>query len=1676
MNQLSTYPTYLKRHNFAKFILLIAWLLGTNSFIAMANTFTVTTNVDEVSANGQTSLREAINMANVTAGPDSIIFDASTNGMPIILNIGTTNEDANAEGDLDLTDASGVTIIGNGETQTIIDGNATDRVIHQVDGNLTIQNLTIQNGKTTAYDRGGGIQAAPASSSTLTLVNCSFLNNNAGEDGGAINTDDNTVSFTATDCTFNNNTADEQGGAIHLDGPSNNYVANLVRCIFTNNSCATYQGGGIVLEPRGSQLEIDGCVFSGNHTVNEGGGISLRASNARIMIKNSLISDNTATKRGGGIDYNFSCGDCVLNIINTTISNNRSNGHGGGIYNDSRGPLNLNFVTITGNIADDDSNGTGDGGGIFLEGTDEIVNTQNSIIQGNDDKTTGQTNTDDCSNLASGTHNTLGGNVFGNGTGCPVGANDITNDALLGDLADNEGPTQTHALNTGSAAINFANCGVITTDQRGFHRLDGACDAGAYEFGRILIYHVNGTTGNDNNDGLSWATALKTVQAALGKTQSNSATGNQIWVAAGTYYPDEGNGATDNNRFVSFTMQNNVAIYGGFPNTGNPSFGQRNWTAQPTILSGEIQQDGTTDNNSHHVIFNNKNGLNHSAILDGFTVVGGNANTSNSGNISGGGIRNEESSPFFSNCIIEGNAAVLGGAMYNLSSTPQLKNCIIRQNSGGLAGGGIFNSISHPTLINCALVGNLTNYRGGGISNNNSSSSQLINCTLEGNEAAFNGGGIFNESGSALTLTNSLIWHNKDDSGIGSAAANLVNDNGTLTINYSLVQGHTLTGTGNLAGTTNPLFVQESVFNGNGTINLGDVHLQSTSPVINKGDNAAVINITTDLEGNNRQIGGVVDLGVYEKVLSCPTNNIIYVNKDNAGTYDGTSWATAIPDLQTAINLANTCTNTPQIWVAAGTYLPTADNPASSDNLARDVTFYINKDIAIYGGFIGTETTLEMRNPINNITTLSGDIGVTDDSLDNAFHVLYIDGTTANGAITNACIIDGLTIEKGNAINGVSNRNGGAIYNNGGDAGNSSSPTISHCIFSKNGAHDGGAIYNNGRSGLSSPSINNCTFSGNTAGNDGGAIYNNGESGNSSPTISNCSFPGNRASDYGGAIFNYGLNGISSPTLNKCTFSGHTARYGGAIYNDGESGNSNPSISNCSFSGNSAIYEGGAISNNGRSGLSSPMINNCTFSENRVIRNGGAIYNNGGQGDSSPMISNCIFKENSADGIGGAIHFTGYAGKVKAQLINCLFQNNGKDQIGYEDVPANEQPHFKNCTFFGATSLAINIDDWNSSQTPIDFTNCIFWNNTKIVGGNAGANDRVNIQYSIVEEAAFASANNNIHQDPLFVDAANGDFHHSTTSPAINAGTTIAGITTDLDGQPRPFNGQFDMGAYEMQLGPDGDMDGVIDSLDLCNGGNDRMNSDGVGMPDDCDCNPSSAADDIMVVNGIIPQDTVKSSFTITSEGTVNSGVTSVFQAGHTITLKPGFTANAGSNFTARIDYCRTPPAQLTEEELAAVARTRYEETKVLTTEEAPVAKQVNNIDNASELTTIDWWTGPNPFRQAFTIQATISKDAASVSVLVYDQTGRLANALQFEESMRAGTYEWQVDGSSIPLGMAYVILQVGDRAIGEEDDSGGIAKHSIGINLEISSNSAYYITFLRLRLEWALSFLLLPK
>ncbi|MBE2201577.1 MAG: CSLREA domain-containing protein [Anaerolinea sp.] len=426
-------------------ILLAAAVLFAPPRPAHAATFTVNSTADAVDANpgngvcatagGVCTLRAAIQEANALAGADTIVF--AVDGT-FTLTLTGSGEDAAATGDLDIT--GDLTIIGNGQALTIIDGNLSDRVFEArpiADTTLTVNmsNLTIQRGSVTgtlAADAGGGILVDVVNDSgrtNLTLTNVTITGNTTGNNGGGISinrllNDSANPTLTLIDSTIANNNA-QNGGGIH---------------------CAA------------CTLNATGSTISSNNATTTGGGINVTGNTAAISMTNGTLSGNTANNHGGGIAKAFGTG---------TIA--------------------VNFTTITNNTADANSSGTGDGGGIFTNSNTTI---QNSIVQGNTDNSTATLA--DCNSSVNITSN--GYNVVGAGTGCPSGGTgDSTAAALLGALADNGGDTLTHLPGGGSAAINRipngqSGCnGGVSVDQRGAVRADGAnrggaaCDSGAVE-------------------------------------------------------------------------------------------------------------------------------------------------------------------------------------------------------------------------------------------------------------------------------------------------------------------------------------------------------------------------------------------------------------------------------------------------------------------------------------------------------------------------------------------------------------------------------------------------------------------------------------------------------------------------------------------------------------------------------------------------------------------------------------------------------------------------------------------------------------------------------------------------------------------------------------------------------------------------------------------------------------------------------------------------------------------------------------------------------------------------------------------------------------------------------------------------------------------------------------------
>ncbi len=131
----------------------------------------------------------------------------------------------------------------------------------------------------------------------------------------------------------------------------------------------------------------------------------------------------------------------------------------------------------------------------------------------------------------------------------------------------------------------------------------------------------------------------------------------------------------------------------------------------------------------------------------------------------------------------------------------------------------------------------------------------------------------------------------------------------------------------------------------------------------------------------------------------------VYVDKDAVGLNNGTSWANAFTHLTDALQAVDYYENVREIWIAEGTYY-------TSDILDRDTSFVLRDSVTVYGGFLGVESNRNERVLDASLVKLSGDIGIPNDSTDNAFHVIRVDTSCAD------CILDGLTISFGHA-NGV---------------------------------------------------------------------------------------------------------------------------------------------------------------------------------------------------------------------------------------------------------------------------------------------------------------------------------------------------------------------------------------------------------------------------------------------------------------------------------------------------------------------------------------------------------------------------------------------------------------------------------------------------------------------------------
>ncbi len=474
-------------------LILIAHAALTASLVQAA-AITVTSKLDTPDP-GNCTLRDAITAANTNTatgdcpagspGMDTIGFSLGLQcslvpcTIPLTSALPTVTEDLTFNG-----------------SNTVISGEHAFRVFDLGAVTVNMSNMRISNGN--SADFGGAINmsdAIAASGTTLTLNNVFFSGNHAVF-GGAIYQPRGTL--TITNSNFSGNTAGSGGGAILEERTGS--VITVAGTSFSGNT-AVGGGGAMALV---SEATVLNCTFTGNSAAFGGAIAKLVLGNLAVndSVFNNNVSTGTTPSSGGGAIYIFQTVG-TASLTNVTLSGNSAANNGGGILA-SAATTNLNNMTIANNTADSDNNGVGNGGGILNDAATTKV--QNSIIAANFD-TPGNAGVGTIIPDCSGTFSSQGYNLIGRNDGCVgfvngVNADKVGNpaspiDPLLAALANNGGPTLTHAILPGSPGFNAGNplipgsggFACAGADQRGVSRPQGStCDIGAFEFESRGLY------------------------------------------------------------------------------------------------------------------------------------------------------------------------------------------------------------------------------------------------------------------------------------------------------------------------------------------------------------------------------------------------------------------------------------------------------------------------------------------------------------------------------------------------------------------------------------------------------------------------------------------------------------------------------------------------------------------------------------------------------------------------------------------------------------------------------------------------------------------------------------------------------------------------------------------------------------------------------------------------------------------------------------------------------------------------------------------------------------------------------------------------------------------------------------------------------------------------------------
>ncbi len=584
-----------------------------------------------------------------------------------------------------------------------------------------------------------------------------------------------------------------------------------------------------------------------------------------------------------------------------------------------------------------------------------------------------------------------------------------------------------------------------------------------------------------------------------------------------------------------------------------------------------------------------------------------------------------------------------------------------------------------------------------------------------------------------------------------------------------------------------------------------------------------------------------------------PADARVYrVNGSAAAGGDGGSWSAPLDEAGFAAALSGAASGD-EFWIAKGVYRPAI--PASADGVTsvdQGKSFTLPNGVALYGGFVGSETAREQRDPDKHCVVLTGDLEL-DDGRDARGVTLSADmirgtnsknvlkGTNVKGVRLDGVVVSGGEGGLGGGLNlrgsdvlianvlfrGNKGTNGAAI-----NAG-ASSLDIRDSLFLENrgGPNNNGGAIATGRSNLR---LVDCRFEGNATGADkpgnkagnGGAVYfGDGNTGTATLFVERSRFSNNAAGAGGGGLYvqNVGLNARArgSATVRETVFERNRAAHNGGAARFSTS--TNILVESCRFTGNSTVIEGGAMYNSEVGGGGRGMtIRSCTFSGNRTYDDahvtdpnkgsGGAVYN----GVSSPALVNCTFTGNEAKYGGALFNRTG----SYPLLLNCTFLGNKATPQGGQGGEGSSV-YNTGCTGFvckpgGGRIVAFNSIFWDDGAEEIvsnGDSGAALYNS--IVRGGAVRDGKIVLSEVTSDDPRLSSLGNHGGFVPTCLPA--------WTSPARDRGRRVGALTSadvlsadvfwrgwaecaipavDARGVARPQFGGVDIGAVELSSAP----------------------------------------------------------------------------------------------------------------------------------------------------------------------------------------------------------------------------------------------------------------------------------